>query len=219
MSIAGAMSRNSLLLGAFAALTTAIIAWTFQETKDDIVRAEREAEARQLLQLFPADTHDNNLIDDRIEMPAKAALLGNREDRAGYLAKKNGKVVGVILPATARDGYSGDIRLLVGVNTEGTLTGVRVVSHRETPGLGDGIDLKKSDWILDFSGRSLGSPPPDEWTVKKNGGVFDQFTGATITPQAVVIATRKALEYVQANQAKFFGPIETPTDAQEVPTS
>jgi electron transport complex protein RnfG len=113
-------------------------------------------------------------------------------------------VVGVILPATARDGYSGDIELLVGVTADGKIAGARVVSHKETPGLGDGIDTRKSPWILSFDGRSLQAPLQPQWTVKKDGGAFDQFTGATVTPRAVVAAIRRTLEYQALHRDRLF---------------
>jgi electron transport complex protein RnfG len=113
-------------------------------------------------------------------------------------------VVGVILPATARDGYSGDIELLVGVTADGEIAGARVVSHKETPGLGDGIDTKKSPWIMSFDGTSLVSPSQPDWGVKKDGGAFDQFTGATVTPRAVVAAIRRTLEYQALHRDRLF---------------
>jgi len=135
---------------------------------------------------------------------AETALLGIRERRQGYRVRQGDAVVGVILPATARDGYSGDIRALVGVRRDGSVAGVRVVAHRETPGLGDKVDLRKSDWILDFNERSLVDPALSGWNVEKEGGVFDQFTGATVTPRAVILATRRALEYATLNAATLF---------------
>ena len=204
MKTLAAISRNSVLLGLFAAFTTALIAWTYLGTKDDIAQAQREAEAKQLLEIFPAHTHDNALIDDTFAVAANQSLLNVREDRRAYRARRGERVVGVILPATARDGYSGDIRLLVGVHRDGRIAGVRVTSHRETPGLGDAIDINKSNWVLDFQGHSLSDPSLEGWQVRKDGGVFDQFTGATITPRAVVVATRKVLEYVDLNANTLF---------------
>jgi len=228
MNTVTAISRNSLLLGLFAALTTALIAWTYLSTKDAIIEAQRVAEAKQLLQIFPADSHDNSLVDDNFTVSRGQSLLKVREDRLGYRVRKNGETVGVILPATAHDGYSGDIRLLVGVRADLSVAGVRVVAHRETPGLGDAIDLNKSDWILSFNDRSLTKPAATQWKVRKDGGVFDQFTGATITPRAVVTATRRALEYVELNKKALFtsvsqhhtpaavaGPVPTPRPAKE----
>jgi len=201
---ARAISRSALFLGIFAALAAALIAWTWNTTKADIERSVRAAEARQLLEIFPANTHDNSLIDDRFTLKAGTPLLELRNDRSGYTVRLNDDVVGVILPATARDGYSGDIELLVGIAADGTVAGARVVSHKETPGLGDGIDTRKSPWMLSFDGRSLILPSQSNWLVKKDGGAFDQFTGATVTPRAVVAAVRRTLEYQALHRAQLF---------------
>lgn len=199
-----AISRSALFLGIFAALAAALIAWTWATTKADIARSIREAEARQLLEIFPANTHNNSLIDDRFMLEANTPLLELRSARSGYTVRFDETVVGVILPATARDGYSGDIELLVGVTADGKIAGARVVSHKETPGLGDGIDTRKSPWILSFDGRSLQAPLQPQWTVKKDGGAFDQFTGATVTPRAVVAAIRRTLEYQALHRDRLF---------------
>jgi electron transport complex protein RnfG len=150
------------------------------------------------------------MVDDTFTLEAETPLLGIREARQGYRVRQNGTVIGVILPATARDGYSGDIRALVGIRRDGTVAGVRVVAHRETPGLGDKVDIRKSDWVIDFNRRSLADPNLAGWNVKKDGGVFDQFTGATVTPRAVILATRRALEYANLNTATLF---ETEADS------
>ena len=205
MSLLRAISRNGLLLGVFATVTGILIATTWTQTRDDIARSIRAAEARQLLEIFPKGTHDNDMVEDHFTVSSTAALLGLREDRLGYIARRGEAIVGVILPATARDGYSGDIDMLVGITGSGDVAGVRVVSHRETPGLGDAIDLKKSNWVLGFDHTSLQAPAKDRWLVKKDGGDFDQFTGATVTPRAVVVAVRKALEYTDINQNSLFG--------------
>ena len=192
------------VLAVFAAITSVAIGWTYLATKDQIDMEVRRAEARQLLEIFPPETHDNDIVDDGFELVADTPLLGIREARQGYRVRQNNKVIGVILPATARDGYSGDIRALVGIRDDGTVAGVRVVAHRETPGLGDKVDLRKSDWILGFDNRSLSQPDLSGWNVEKDGGVFDQFTGATVTPRAVILATRRALEYARLNAEMLF---------------
>ena len=204
MKATRAISRSALFLGIFAALAAALIAWTWNTTKADIERSVRAAEARQLLEIFPANTHNNSLIDDRFPLKANTPLLELRGDRSGYTVRLNDEVVGIILPATARDGYSGDIELIVGIAADGTVAGTRVVSHKETPGLGDGIDTRKSPWMLSFNGRSLISPSQPDWGVKKDGGAFDQFTGATVTPRAVVAAVRRTLEYQALHRAQLF---------------
>ena len=201
---------SGTVLSLFAAITSVATGWSYLGTKAQIDIEVRRAEARQLLEIFPPDTHDNDIIDDMFEVAAETALLGIREPRQGYRVRQGGTVIGVILPATARDGYSGDIRALVGVRRDGSVAGVRVVAHRETPGLGDKVDLRKSDWILDFNGHSLTNPAVIGWNVEKEGGVFDQFTGATVTPRAVILATRRALEYATLNEATLF---ETEADS------
>lgn len=198
-----------MVLAFFAAITSLAIGWTYLSTRSEIELAERRAEARQLMEIFPEDTHDNELVDDTFVLKAETSLLGLRQERQGYRVRQGERVVGVILPATARDGYSGDIRTLVGVRSDGSVAGVRVVAHKETPGLGDKVDLRKSPWILGFNDRSLDNPALSQWSVSKDGGAFDQFTGATVTPRAVILATRRALEYAELNQATLF---ETPAD-------
>lgn len=195
------------VLAIFAAITSLAIGWTYLGTQAQIELAVRRAEARQLMEIFPADTHDNELVDDTFVLEAETPLLGLRQNRQGYRVRQGDRVIGVILPATARDGYSGDIRALVGVHSDGSIAGVRVVAHKETPGLGDKVDLRKSRWILGFNDRSLQNPAISDWTVVKDGGAFDQFTGATVTPRAVVVATRRALEYAELHNAFLF---ETP---------
>ena len=201
---------SGTVLALFAAITSVAIGWTYLGTKAQIDLEVRRAEARQLLEIFPPDTHDNDIVDDVFEVAAESSLLGIRETRQGYRVRQGNKVIGVILPATARDGYSGDIRALIGIRLDGSVAGVRVVAHRETPGLGDKVDLRKSDWILDFNERSLTNPVLGGWNVEKEGGVFDQFTGATVTPRAVILATRRALEYATLNAATLF---ETEADS------
>lgn len=195
---------SGAVLALFAALTSVAIGWTYLGTKEQIDLQVKRAEARQLLEIFPSNTHDNDLVEDTFEIVADIPLLALRETRRGYRVRQGGEVVGVILPATARDGYSGDIKALVGVRKDGSVAGVRVVAHKETPGLGDKVDLRKSDWILKFTDRSLRDPQPGGWTVRKEGGDFDQFTGATVTPRAVIIATRRALEYAELHSNHLF---------------
>lgn len=204
------VSKNSLLLGLFALVTAAVLASTQLATRDRIIAAEREAAQRALFELVPQARIDNDLLNDTLPVPeAMLPALGLKSPEPIHRARRDGQVIAVIVPAVAPDGYSGAIRLLVGVNRDGTVAGVRALSHKETPGLGDKIDLAKSDWILTFNGHSLGNPAADDWRVKKDGGVFDQFTGATITPRAVVAQVRRVLEEVEAHRAQLF---ELPTE-------
>jgi electron transport complex protein RnfG len=199
------ISRNSLLLGLFAVCTTVLIVGTQLSTKDRIAEQARAAEEKALLQVVPRERHDNSMLDDTLPVGPEASGLGLRDNRNIYLARSRGEVVAAIIPTVAPDGYTGDIDLIVGVNRDGSVAGVRVLNHRETPGLGDKVDLRKSDWILDFTGRSLANPTLPGWAVKKDKGVFDQFTGATITPRAVVAAVMRALQFAEDNRGALFG--------------
>ena len=209
-----AISRSSLLLAAFAALTALVVAGTFLGTQERIRAAERAAEEKALLEIMPRSRHDNQMLEDRIDLPVNDPHLRLPNPRSLYVARQAGVVQAVLVPAVAPDGYSGAIELLVGVNRNGSLAGVRVLKHRETPGLGDAVDHKKSNWIEGFRGKSLGDPPVDRWTVRRDGGDFDQFTGATITPRAVVRATARVLAYVDENRGRLFG--EKATAAPEI---
>lgn len=213
------ISLTALLLGLFAVLGTGLVALTFDNTHERIAANERAALLRNLHVLIPPERHDNDLFNDVIEVTSPDAL-GSAEPVAVYRARKDGWPVALVIAATAPDGYSGAIRLLVGINADGTLAGVRVVGHRETPGLGDAIDVERSDWILGFDGRSLDDPQESRWAVKRDGGHFDQFTGATITPRAVVKAVKKALLYFQRNSQRLFAEPslrEAPTATPETP--
>lgn len=191
--------RSAIGLGLFAIITGGTIAVTQVMTEERIQQQIARAEARALFEIIPEHLHDNDMLEDAFQLPADPAR-GFSQPFTAWKATSQGQPVGVILPATAPDGYSGDIKLLVGLDPDGELLGVRVTSHKETPGLGDKVETKKSDWVLDFNGRSLDNPGEDGWTVIKNGGVFDQFTGATITPRAVTKAVHKALLYFRAHQ-------------------
>ncbi len=192
---------TAALLLMFAAAGTAMVAATWQGTHERIAANERATLLRKLSQLIPAQRYDNSLLDDRIEVQAPA--LG-RDPVQVYRARLAGQPVALVMTVLAPDGYSGAIRLLVGINRDGSLTGVRVVAHHETPGLGDGIEEERSDWIHQFDGRSLDNTPLQSWAVHKDGGDFDQLTGATITPRAVVKAVRASLLYYRAHADELF---------------
>tara|TARA_R110000787_G_scaffold38692_6_gene97292 strand:+ start:3332 stop:4081 length:750 start_codon:yes stop_codon:yes gene_type:complete len=187
---------NSLALGTFALITALLLAGTHLGTQDKIAAAERHAAEKALLEIIPRERHNNDMLIDTVPVPRNLwDKLGLTHGGLVNIARLNGRIEALIIPAVAADGYSGDIKLIAGVNRDGTLAGVRVLAHTETPGLGDKIDLKKSQWMLGFNGKSLSSPQPSGWRVKKDGGDFDQFTGATITPRAVVTQVHKVLEY------------------------
>ncbi|CAM3749988.1 electron transport complex subunit RsxG [Ectopseudomonas alcaliphila] len=204
--ISRSMLKNALVLGLFAIGTVGSVALLQQGTAERIAAAEREAQVRALAEILPSGSYDNHLLDNRIELDARE--LGHRSPQSAYLALKGGQPSALILPVTAPDGYSGAIHLLVGIFADGRLAGVRVLSHRETPGLGDKIELAKSDWVRSFEGKSLSNPGEERWAVKKDRGDFDQFAGATITPRAVVKAVHGALRYFDTHRAQLLGLAE-----------
>lgn len=204
--ISRSMLKNALVLGLFAIGTVGSVALLQQGTATRIAAAEREAQVRALAEILPSGSYDNHLLDNRIEL--NAPELGHRSPQSAYLALKGDQPSALILPVTAPDGYSGAIHLLVGIYADGRLAGVRVLGHRETPGLGDKIELAKSDWVRSFEGKSLNNPGEDGWAVKKDRGEFDQFAGATITPRAVVKAVHGALRYFDKHRAQLLGLAE-----------
>jgi electron transport complex protein RnfG len=201
--IVGAMASAAGFLAVFAAVGVGLVALTEEMTRDQIDANERAFLLRTLNDVVPADGYDNDLFNDTIKV-TNPDLLGTGERVTVYRAFREGKPVAAILTPVAPDGYSGPIRLIVGIDADGSVTGVRVTSHRETPGLGDAIEAERSDWILGFEGRSLGDPPLADWAVKRDGGDFDQFTGATVTPRAVVKAVRNTLLYFDAHRTQLF---------------
>lgn len=198
---------TAFILFMFAIIGTLLVAYTFDSTHERIAENERAALLRKLNRLITSDRYDNNLLQDTIEV-SHPELLGTRKPVTVYRARKAGKPVALVMATMTPDGYSGTIKLLVGINIDGSLSGVRILSHRETPGLGDAVEEKRSDWIHGFDGKSLGNPPVENWKVKKDGGDFDQLTGATITPRAVVNAVRNALLYYRDHQDTLF-PADT----------
>lgn len=207
--------RNSLGLGLFAVFTVGLISVTWIMTQERIETQVRAYEAKALMEILPADTHDNTLVDSKIRLEP-SRLLSSQDQREAYIALDDGEVSAVILPVTAPDGYSGRIELLVGINRNGTLAGVRAITHKETPGLGDKINTNVTDWILGFAGKSLTTPAKEDWGVKKDGGAFDQFTGATITPRAVVAAVYRALQYFEANRNLLLDPLRMTGVREEI---
>jgi electron transport complex protein RnfG len=188
---------HGLILAAFCLGFGILLALTDLATSDAIAARAVEDRQASLGQVIPAGIHDNNPVLDTI-------LTKDAEGRelVVFRALKDGRVTGVAYEIFGT-GYAGKIKLMLGVNSEGRALGVRVLAHKETPGLGDWIDTKKGDWILQFNGLSLGNPPPEKWKVKKDGGQFDQFSGATITPRGVVGAIRRGLELFAENKAQL----------------
>ncbi len=199
--------RQILISGAFlwlfAVAGTTLVAFTEYSTREAIVENERQVLLRNLYALLPSDMLDNDIASDTLELPA-SPLLGTDTVSTVYRARLGGEPVAAIFNSVAPNGYNGKIHLLVGIYSTGNLAGVRVVKHAETPGLGDGIEIRKSRWIQNFDGKSLTNPRPAGWQVQRDGGGFDQFTGATITPRAVVAAVHNTLLYYQQNADMIF---------------
>jgi len=209
------MLTTGAFLGLFAVIGTGMVATTFMNTESAIAENERQALLSSLHELVPPRLHDNELDEDTLILK-DAELLGSKKPVIAYQARKFGHPVAVILAATAPDGYNGDIKLLVAIDEYGLLLGVRVISHHETPGLGDTIDRERSNWIDDFTGYSLDNPGNLGWHVEKDGGIFDQFTGATITPRAVVKTVHKALQYFESHKDILLTPVHEHSHEQEV---
>lgn len=193
---------SGLLLGAFGVLGAGLVGLSHEGTAERIARNEREALLDQLHVLVPPHYIDNNLLRDVIEVSA-VEQLGTDTTRV-YRARMGDQAVAAVFSPVVTQGYSGPIQLIVAIRSDGSLAGARVLTHRETPGLGDKVEVERSSWILGFAGRSLNDPPPSGWKVKRDGGEFDQFTGATITPRAVVRGVKSALEYFAAHRDQLF---------------
>lgn len=201
------MTRNGLILAVFALVTTGLIALTYFGTKDQIALQQQQ----KLLSILNAVV-DENSYNNQIQLDCAEVLapnyLGNKKPQRIYRAKQQGKPVAVAIETTAPDGYSGKIQLVVGMYTptpeNAVVSGVRILEHKETPGLGDKIELRISDWVLGFVQQEYNAQNSDMWAVKKDGGQFDQFTGATITPRAVVNAVKKSIEFYLKNQDTIF---------------
>jgi len=204
MSIYTSIRQNAIGLGLFAILTAGVIAFTQTMTSERIAENERHYQAKLLYEILPTADADLALLPQQLsqELFGDLALLGVKDGTAYFIDRSTQDV---ILPAIAPDGYTESIRLLVGISQNGQVKGVRVVSHKETPGLGDRIELKKSPWILQFDGVSISVPAEDAWLVVKDGGAFDQMSGATITPRAVIAAVHRALQFYQQHQAVLLG--------------
>ena len=190
-----AMQKSALSLAFFAFVSAIFVVGTHNLVQHRIATNDKMLLLKNINQIIPATRYDNNLVETQFLLKAQQSGLEN--DALVFLANKQGKPVTTIFEITTLRGY-GVITLLIGINAKDqTLAGVRVVRHTETPGLGDKIEIKKSDWILGFDGKSLQNPSPSGWFVKKDGGVFDQFTGATITPRAVVNTVKSVLLYAK----------------------
>lgn len=193
------------VLAGFALIASVLLGVTNCSTEGTIQRRLDEDLKKSLEEVVPAALYDNDMLLDTVNIPSAEYNIGANETTV-YIAKKAGQVSAVCFKFTAPDGYSGAINMIMGIDRDGNILGVRVLSHKETPGLGDKIEVAKSDWILNFVGRSLDNLALAKWAVKKDGGEFDQFAGATITPRKSVQAIYRGLQLFKAHQEQLINP-------------
>ena len=191
----GNLAYQGVLLGGTALLTTAALALAARATDADIHAAEALDMKQSFAVVLPGQ-YDNDLLKDTLQ------LNGPNGEVTVYRARRAGQVEALVYKVSG-NGYAGAIDCIMGIDRSGHITGVRVIKHKETPGLGDKIEAAKNSWIFAFEGKSLGDPAADKWAVKKDGGVFDQFAGATITPRGVVKAVKGGLEFFEKNRAQL----------------
>lgn len=196
------MMKNAVILGIFALLSTGLISATYLLTQDTIAEQETKQLVKRLNQVVALESHDNDLAQS-CQLVQDQDALGSSEPLSLFIATQKGKLSGGAVEAIAPDGYSGDIKILIGFDKDANVSGVRILRHQETPGLGDKISKRISNWVDAFIGKKPSSEDDAAWAVKKDGGDFDQFTGATITPRAVVKAVKRASLYYQAHQDKL----------------
>ncbi len=204
-------ARSAVVLAVAAILSVGLVAVVNDRARPQIEASRRAEQLRQLTAILGDAAYDNDPLTDTVFV-RDPEYLGTDEPLAAHRVRRNGEPVAVLLNAVAPDGYSGAIRLLVAIDAHGTLIGVRVLEHRETPGLGDFVEERRTDWIRLFDGRSLDAPPPARWEVRKDGGDFDQYTGATVTSRAVTHAVRDALAYFTRHRAELLAA-PSPADA------
>lgn len=201
-TIGSASFKNGLILALFAFVSTGLIAITNLITKDKIAQEIEAAMARRLNEIVPANQYDNDVYHD-CTLVNSVELLGANNLKV-YRMRKQGNNFALFMTSVAPEGYGGKIKLVLGIYQDGTIAGARVVEHKETPGLGDKIEIEKSDWIRQFDGKSLENLTNEDWHVKKDGGQFDAMTGATITPRAIIKAIHNTLIYYAQNEDHLF---------------
>lgn len=204
-SVKQATFKNGAILALFALVSTGLIAFTHLITKEKIALEIEAAMARRLNEIIAANEYDNDVYHDCAEV-SHLEFLGSEDKLPVYRMRQQNQNYAVFMTSIAPDGYSGRIKMVIGIYKDGTIAGVRVTEHQETPGLGDKIEIEKSSWITQFDGLSLNNTPQDNWQVKKDGGQFDALTGATITPRAIVKSVYNTLQYFSLNNELLFDP-------------
>lgn len=206
--------RPGPLLGAYALICSALLAYGHSLTRGEIALREAEDLRTSLVQALPPELHDNDLLANTMQL--------ERPDGTSttiYRALRGTEVTAVAYNWTTEAGYGGPISLIVGISSEGRIIGVRILSHSETPGLGDKIDIRKSNWIRSFEGRWLDPAAPQQWAVRKDGGDFDQFAGATISPRAVVGAVRESLQFFAEHRTRLLAAAAPEKQADSTPAA
>lgn len=199
------IQKNAQFLTVFAIVCTTVISLVHLVTKDKIAQQEQQQLLSILSTIIEPSRHNNNIFQDCILINTDSNNVDN-EKLPTYLAKQDQQPIAAAITTIAPDGYNGNIKLLVAVNFDGSVSGVRTLTHKETPGLGDKIELRKSDWITSFTNKKIINKNDNDnrWHVQKDGGMFDQFTGATITPRAVVKAVKNTVQYFNNNKQNLF---------------
>ena len=209
------MFRSGITLAVIAAICTALVALTYRLTAERIVANEQAWLERSLQPALSGLFYDSGVTESKIIIPPPHELPGS-ETAIIYRVYAEDAPVAALFIVSARDGYAGPIRILAGIDTMGVVTGVHVLEHRETPGLGDRVESTKSDWVKQFNGRSLLDPEPTGWAIKGDGGQFDQLTGASVTPRAIIKAIRETLLYFEAHSEEIFAEAIPETDKEEI---
>ena len=197
------LAVSAATLAIIAAVLTVGLVSIANLTRDRIARSQQAWIKQHLDALVAPQSYDNDPLSDTLEVTAPE-LLGTAAPVTIYRMRKAGAPVAVAVRSIAPDGYRGPLELLVAIAPDGTLVGVQVIRHDETPGLGDAFENRDAAWLERFRGLSLSNPPQQQWTVRRDGGDFDAFTGATITPRAIVKAVRRTLEFYRGNEQRLF---------------
>ena len=205
--------KSGLTLACIAAICAGLVAATYLQTEERIAANEQAWLEQSLTPALAGLFFEGGVSESMLIIPAPHDLPGP-DDVIVYRVFAEEQAVAALFAVTARDGYAGPIRVLIGVEYDGTVTGVRILEHRETPGLGDRIASTRSDsdWVFQFDGRSLQEPPSDDWELKTDGGQFDQLSGASVTPRAVLKAIKETLIYFKANRDALFAAPATEAD-------
>lgn len=216
-SASGMAVRTAGILFVFVIVFTGLLSGAYQWTKPAIEASAAEEKMRLVDEVLPRDQYDNALLDDTLVLPVTEEL-GLTEGSLLYRARRAGQPVAMVFEAVAPDGYAGKIRLIMAVRADGKVAGVRVTQHKETPGLGDYIEVKKDKnksrpWISQFLDMSLAEVSDREWKVKKDGGRIDYYAGATVTPRAVSKAVLKAVKWADAHRDRLFTESASPAGA------